>query len=452
MRAGAYLNHSFTLKQCLGWWAGSLALLLLGAHFFRGGDYGLSLCALGLLLFNCGFSAWKNFAVAFFLWWGALEWGRTACELALFRSHLGQPWLRGFLILSFVASFSAFSGFYAYCRAGALVSPDERHYLFKAMIFMLVFLSLLLIRSQAGPGLLLLERYFPWGSAQLFFAAWYAAFIGGLLLDSDKKGRARRKIWLAFGCVFFAQLILGLAGFEKMLMSGRLHLPVPAFIVLAPVYRGEISLFMPLLLLVSVLLAGGVWCSFLCYFGCFNAAVGTAVSNGQSVPKWLAFGFKCGRPSVLLAGVSGALILRLAGAGIGVSLAAAALFAAVGLWLLFGVSKKYGGLVHCTAFCPLGFIVSILAPLSPWRIKVDAASCDGCGACEKACAYRAIDASSRKKGGSNSRCSMCRDCLNVCRKKAISVWNPLIPARFRLPALVAVSTVLHVLFLNLARV
>jgi hypothetical protein len=41
--------------------------------------------------------------------------------------------------------------------------------------------------------------------------------------------------WTFFSVVFFAQLVLGLAGMPSMLMTGELHAPVPALILAGPV-------------------------------------------------------------------------------------------------------------------------------------------------------------------------------------------------------------------------
>ena len=44
-------------------------------------------------------------------------------------------------------------------------------------------------------------------------------------------------MWLIFSIIFFTQLILGVAGVDKLLMTGKLHLPVPALIAAGPLYR-----------------------------------------------------------------------------------------------------------------------------------------------------------------------------------------------------------------------
>jgi len=51
---------------------------------------------------------------------------------------------------------------------------------------------------------------------------------------------------LAFSIVFFSKFILGVIGIEKLLMTGRLRMPVPASVIAGPNYRG-VRFFMPIL-------------------------------------------------------------------------------------------------------------------------------------------------------------------------------------------------------------
>lgn len=447
------LNRSFTLGQCLSWWGLTLILIVLGAHFYRAGQYGLTLCSFGFLAFNSTHSAWKKYVVAFFLICGAMEWSRTVYNLILIRQQFGLPWLRGALILSIVASLTAFSGYFAYVRAGKMRKADDKP-LFMAVVFTLTFMLLwLMTTNQGAANLLILERYYPvWGRVQIFFASWYAAYIAARLIDPKTSRRARKKAWLIFSCIFFGQLILGLIGWDKMLMTGKLHIPVPAFIALAPVYRGEISFFMPILLLFSIIFTGASWCSFLCYFGAFDALAATGAKKDKPLPKVLSSALKYGRPASLLIGVATAALLRLGGATWLTVTIAVTVFILASFLIMFTISKKYSSMVHCTAFCPIGLIVNLVGRISPWRVKVDTDLCNDCGACEKVCDYRAINRESRQQGKTNFRCSTCRDCLGRCATKAIYLSNPLIPNRFSELVFVATVTVLHVLFLCAARV
>ncbi len=88
-----------------------------------------------------------------------------------------------------------------------------------------------------------------------------------------------------FSMVFFAQLLLGLAGIEKLLMTGKLHLPVPALIIAGPLFRGE-GVFMLILFAATVLLVGPAWCSYLCYIGAWDNYAATAQKRPGRLPSW----------------------------------------------------------------------------------------------------------------------------------------------------------------------
>ena len=90
------------------WWTlPGLALLVLGAHFYRAGQgWAVVVCAAALLLL-----AWPRRgavrAVQAVLLLGTLEWAWTAALLAQQRMALGRPWGRMAAILAAVALLTA---------------------------------------------------------------------------------------------------------------------------------------------------------------------------------------------------------------------------------------------------------------------------------------------------------------------------------------------------------
>ena len=463
------LQHSFTLGQCLAWLVLVLVLLTLGAHFYRAGEYGVAACAAGAILFLCLQSAWKQYAVALFLLWGAAEWVHSSYSLAAMRMHMGLPWLRAALILMAVALLTALAGVYALQRArrltdgnasqeafakdGAATLPGNTSPspFFQGAVFIVTFMLLFYLRQGAPISFLLLERFFPMlGSVQIFFAAWYAAFVAGLLASPGKSRKTRRWIWLAFCCVFFAQFFLGLAGLQSALLTGKLHVPIPGFIIFAPIFRESFSV-MPIIVLVATLLTGSAWCSHLCYFGPMDAmAAGGkgAAARPQGMQKLLRYG----RLSVLCIGVLATLALRAAGITTGTAVGIAVAFGLVSLLLMAALSARYRFMAHCTMFCPLGIAVDLLGRLSPWRIRVDRSGCDNCGACEKVCKYAAITPESRERGTTDLRCSLCRDCLGVCKKNALYLHCPGLSRARAAAVFTGLVAVLHALFFSVAMV
>lgn len=446
-------DRSATFGRRLSWAGTSLAVLLLGAHFFRAGDYGLAASALGLIYFNCAGAAWKKYALAFFLFWGGLEWGQTVYRLILIRTHFGLPWFRGAMILSAVAAFTVMAGLWAFKRGRSQSPAAAERPLFKALVFMLTFLLLLFVNNQAGMKLLLLERFWPgWGGLQVFLLSCYSAFMAGWLMKPKRTPKVRKMIWLGFSAVFFGQLLLGLLGFERLLMSGQLHVPAPAFIIFSPLYRGEMSFFMPILVLAATILAGTSWCSFLCYFGPFDALASGSNKKAAPWPDRLRPWLRYGRLAVLLVGALTAVGLGVWGASFNVVMIFTAGFILISFGLMLGLSRKYSAALHCSAFCPLGLLISLLGRLSPWRIRVKTDLCTDCRKCEDVCDYKAITAADRRRGRTRLRCSMCRDCLERCSARAIYVWSPLFSERLGPFVLTAIISILHVLFLAAARV
>lgn len=86
----------------------TLALALLGAHFYRAAAWPLvGLATLLVVAMLAWRRAWVARAVQWALVLGAVEWLWTAVVLVQARLALGQPWLRLALILGGVALFTA---------------------------------------------------------------------------------------------------------------------------------------------------------------------------------------------------------------------------------------------------------------------------------------------------------------------------------------------------------
>ncbi len=83
-----------------------LALLLLAAHFYRGGWLPLAALSVALLPLLAVPRPWAARTVQAALVLGALEWLRTLAGLVSMRLALGQPYLRLAVILGAVAAFT----------------------------------------------------------------------------------------------------------------------------------------------------------------------------------------------------------------------------------------------------------------------------------------------------------------------------------------------------------
>ncbi|PKN32350.1 MAG: 4Fe-4S ferredoxin, partial [Deltaproteobacteria bacterium HGW-Deltaproteobacteria-20] len=239
---------------------------------------------------------------------GAILWANQGIELAAWRMNFGLPWMRLALILGAVCLAHLGAGALLAGRTGqGIFGPVRAADLVKTATFLLVGGILLLAGSKTPFPLLLGERFFPGSEVfWIFFFAFYGAMVSGWLL-TDSRGKIRGRIWTLFSAVFFGQLLLGLAGWSIFLMTGKLHLPVPALILAGPLFRGE-GFFMPILLGVSLLLVGPAWCSYLCYIGAWDDRMARlAPASPSPLPIWAARL----RAGLLLATIIIPLVLRL---------------------------------------------------------------------------------------------------------------------------------------------
>lgn len=306
---------------------------------------------------------------------------------------------------------------------------------------------LAVIQLKVARPMLLAERLMSGaGWAQAVLLAGYAGFLMSRMRDPRHSGLWRRRAWLLFSTVFFGQFLLGILGLDVMLMTGKLHVPVPAVIVGGPVYRGE-GFFMPILFASTMLLVGPAWCSHLCYIGAWDNLAAAARRRPGPLPWW-----RWGaQPAVLVLVVLVALGMRVLGVSGVVAALVAVAFGLAGIGVMVWVSRRLGFMAHCTLFCPLGWIATRLGRgLSPFRIRIRA-GCDDCMACATACRFGALtreDIAARRAGPS---CTLCGDCVRPCAMRVIGYRFPGLSAdRARTLFLVVVVSV-HAVFLGVAR-
>ncbi|HEX4824080.1 MAG TPA: hypothetical protein VFV19_07185 [Candidatus Polarisedimenticolaceae bacterium] len=80
-----------------------LSLLVLGAHFYRAGRFGLVAAVLVLIGLLAVRRRWAVRVVQAALVLGTVEWVRTTVELARRRSEAGEPFVRLVIILGAVS-------------------------------------------------------------------------------------------------------------------------------------------------------------------------------------------------------------------------------------------------------------------------------------------------------------------------------------------------------------
>ncbi len=303
------------------------------------------------------------------------------------------------------------------------------------------------VQIKVANPMLLVERFFPsFGWLEIAILALYAGFLIEKMNDPREQMKWRLRIWLFFSIVFFGQLLLGLSGIERFLMTGKLHLPVPAMIVAGPIFRGN-GLFMPILFLTTIFLVGPAWCSHLCYVGAWD----NLASNGKKKPIFLPPWRHWVRIAILIMIVAVAFLLHLFGVSSFYATILGAAFGIIGVGIMVFFSRKKGSMVHCTVYCPIGLLANFLGKINPFRIRIDD-TCTECGLCTRVCRYQALSMDDVRNRKPNFNCTLCGDCLGVCHENSLQYkFVQLNPERAKIAFIVLVVS-LHAVFLGVARI
>lgn len=294
----------------------------------------------------------------------------------------------------------------------------KNRFFLPALTGIIVVMLLLPLQFAGERPMLLFERLFAGGGyIQIAAIALFAAVLGYNMLQPERSGRWRRISWSLFSVVFFLQLILGIAVDKIFLMTGDLHLPVPALIISGPLYRGELSV-MTLIFLSAVLLSGPAWCSQFCYFGAIDSAVTGGKSAGAPVRNRMAL-----KNTFLLLAIAVALILRVSGAGAELALAAGIIAGIAGLLIILFLSRTRKKMIHCTVWCPVGTLTGYLKFINPFRIRIRN-DCTQCMRCSTVCRYDALGRDDILRLNPGITCTLCGDCLTTCRSESIHYHFP----------------------------
>nr|WP_306770944.1 4Fe-4S binding protein [Desulfovibrio sp. JC010] len=416
----------------------------------RGGDNGLVFFMVGAAGLVFSRERWAGNVSGILLGCASLLWLDKGTALINLRIFTGGDWTRLALIMGALFALTLFSAAYCFSSAGReRFSRNAEQGWFRASIFLLTALLLEITRSKVSFPILLVDRFFPgWGRAEIFLLAFYASWLGGKMFSPEGARYMRPRIWALFSLVFFGQLALGLSGLEQFLMTGKLHLPIPALIAAGPVYRGS-GFFMPILFTVSVLLVGSAWCSHLCYIGAWD----DLCSRKEGKPPTKDFNPRLiwVRLVLLILIVGVAWEMRRAGISSVVAVWAASQFGLLSVVVMLVFSRDMGMMVHCTAFCPMGIVSNLLGRISPWRMKISSDCCK-CMKCSRVCRYNALKPEDIEAGRPGISCTLCGDCVSSCSTGSLRFKFPFLSySNSRMFFLVMIVS-LHALFLGVARI
>jgi len=229
-------------------------------------------------------------------------------------------------------------------------------------------------------------------------------------------------------------------------MTGKLHLPVPALIIAAPIYRGE-GFFMLILLLSTLAVVGPAWCSHLCYIGAWDLLASTHKKPIKTVNRKRIITI---RYLVIIAIILIALAFNLLNINAITAFSVALIFGFTGIILMIFLTRKKGYMVHCTQYCPIGGLVVLFSKIYPLRLRIDKNSCTLCQRCIPTCRYEALSLQNIKSTKAGWNCTFCGDCIESCQHQSIRlsfIWSQKNVWKYYIALIVAV----HSVFLALAR-
>ncbi len=314
---------------------------------------------------------------------------------------------------------------------------------FAVFIFTIFLLSVIQIKSGS---LFVAERFIKGGGwIEVFLIGLYGFFIAFKMQNPAQAPKWRKRSWTLFSIIFFSQLILGISGLDKFLMTGKLHLPIPMMIMAGPLYRGHLSV-MTILFLSTIFLAGPSWCSHLCYFGAFDN-----IAASKNRPRGTLKHKAAIKSTILLLIIAAVILLRWFNVSILVSTIAAITFGIVGIGVMILLSRKKGKMIHCVLYCPIGSVVNIAKHVNPFRMYIDQ-NCTLCMKCTTHCNYDALNIKNIQSHKPGMSCTYCGDCLHACKEESIKYrFFKMKPENARLLYLF-ITISLHAVFLATARI
>ena len=323
---------------------------------------------------------------------------------------------------------------------------NHKKYNLPVWVFVFVSFILSMVQLKVKLPMLLLERLFHGGGwIEIAMIASFGAFVAFKMQDVKSSAKWRKISWSIFSIWFFGQLLLGIFVSDAFLLTGKLHLPIPAMLISGPIYRGEKSI-MTILFLSTIILTGPAWCSQLCYFG----AIDNAFAKGRTSKKPLK-GKLVWKNTLLLLVILGTIILKLFNASAVLALVAGLTFGIIGLIVILLLTRKQHRMVHCAVYCPIGTVVNYLKYINPFRMYIGN-NCDICLACTSKCKYDALNLTDIKNKKPGMGCTYCGDCLSACKTSSIKYKFPGLTSQKSRNLYLFLTVSIYAIFLAMGRI
>ena len=297
--------------------------------------------------------------------------------------------------------------------------------------------------------MLMLERFLPGGGwIEICALCAYGTFLVYKMQDVTHAAKWRIRSWTVFSVFFFSQLLLGILLDNRFLLTGKLHIPVPAMMISGPIYRGQASV-MTLLFLSTIILSGPAWCSQLCYFGALDG-LSASIKKGKTISRWKQIWlFKA---AFLFTLILTTLLLRWANVPVSQATIYGILVGVIGVMFILLFSIKKGKMVHCLAYCPIGSLVHFFKFVSPFRFTIDKSSCTMCMRCTPMCKYDALKPIDLQKKKPGISCTLCGDCLSSCKENSLGYKFLRLNSDNSRNLYLFITISLHVIFMAMGRI
>jgi len=181
-----------------------------------------------------------------------------------------------------------------------------------------------------------------------------------------------------------------------------------------------------IIVIISALLFGRVYCSFICPLGILQDVFIRASAIFRKKPNTYkrplhAISFSILAICILPVFIRNIFFLNLLDPfGLSGKIFAGfrgALFLSLGLLFFFALLSFVKNRWYCNVICPVGIFLGLLSRISFLRISIDGGRCGVCGTCEGVCKANCIDF--REHRLDFDRCVGCMNCLDSCPEKAI---------------------------------